>query len=304
MNYDIIRKNLEKLDSAIKTFPDILGKYKKSIGLITPNPTNTERATIRAYAANLNLTEYTNFIDWVDKISANGERPIYDIQISYTTLKSTILTSCLDSEVTDFIKKKTKAGFTSFLNSKLYASYNGGSRGRGRTKKYYCKNFAKCESLIANYIIQNDLLIEKKPYEYIEVIPRWYTHEIANFESELNTELEITSDITKSILKKIDTLKYDFRKINFNLLRTEIENKIRERVLSVTSGEQVKCIEESTHLTLNQLYTVKSYQIGTNGNLLVYVLNDNNSLWQYNYRLFETISKLREDNINSILNFL
>jgi hypothetical protein len=37
---------------------------------------------------------------------------------------------------------------------------------------------------------------------------------------------------------------------------------------------------------------------------LVYVQNDNGVNSSYSYRLFETISKLRENNINDILNLI
>lgn len=297
MSYDIIKSNLNKLEKAIETFPDILGKYKSITNV-------TEKADISAYASKLNLSAYINFIDWVTRVSSNGEKIIYDIDISFDTLKSAMIESSTDSEVIEFLKKKTKRGLISFINSPLYSSYNGGMKGRRGHRKYYDKNFSKCECLLSNYILQNSInLVSGFSYGFGSV-GYYYTQNIPDFESELNTEIEITNDITKSIIRKINTLKYDFRKINFNLLKTEIENQVKSRMCSVLPGEEIKCIEASQNLTLNNLYKVVSYQISISGNLMVHVLDDNERKSQYNYRLFETVSKLREDSINDILNFI
>ena len=68
-SYNIINKNLEKLNNAIKTFPDILGKYQKS-----KDP--REKSQIREYAYKLDLRSYIDFIDWVEKIATLALRDI------------------------------------------------------------------------------------------------------------------------------------------------------------------------------------------------------------------------------------
>ncbi len=294
MNYDIINKNLQQLEDAVKTFPDIIGKYQK-LSQVTGTEKIGEKKKIAAHAEKLGLSDYIFFIDWINRISATI---VYKCEISFDLLKAALIENALDQEVKDFLQKKTKRGMITFFDSNLYHAYNGGYRGRRYNRKRYANNFEKSEAIISNYIIQNDIKL-KNP-----IISFYYIREIINFESELNTELDITNDITKSILRKINSIKFDFRKLNYNLLKAEIESKIKDKMLLVEKGEQIKCIEASQGLTLNGIYNVNSYQIGNNGNLTVYVQNDHGANAVYSYRLFETISKLRENNIDDILSLI
>ena len=132
------------------------------------------------------------------------------------------------------------------LKSSAFSKFNGGYR-RGRLKSYN-KNFESSLPLIINFFLQNDL--------DASFIPYYYKSEISNVETEINTELDITNDITKTILRKIKTIKYDFRKLNFNMLKSEIEGKIKERMLSVEKGEQIKCIDDISGLTIGKVYNV------------------------------------------------
>lgn len=293
MPYTIINKNLEKLDKAIKTFPKILGKYQKSTDA-------AERTKIGALASKLGLDMYIQFIKWVDLNKTLGNKIVYNYEISFGLLKTALIEGCIDTEVKDIIDKKTPKTFATFLNSRDFSKFSG-YRFR-RQKHRYRNNFSQSESILINYIIQNEIKFDNSYVNGISL--HYYKNELPNFESEINTEINVTNDIVKSVLRKIKTIKYDFRKLNFNLLRSEIESKIRDRMLSVDSGEQIKCIEEQPGLTLDKLYKVDNYQIGNNGNLLVTIINDSNRGCQYNYRLFESISNLRDKSIDDILNLI
>lgn len=306
LSYEIINKNLKKLEESIKIFPDILGKYQKLTKSIILNgelsrlndSLISERIKISSLASKIGLDQYINFIDWVAK--SGDQKIIYTHEIPFDSLKSRLIDGCEDEEVKSFLSKKTKKGFESFLNSRQYHVYCGDYwTGRRGNRKRFKKNFIKNELLIINYAIQNELILKDH-----DNLTHFYKNELPNFESEINTELDITNDIIKSLFKKIKSIKYDFRKLNFNLLKSEIENKIRNKMLSVEEGEKIKCIEEQPGLTLYKVYNVYSYEIGINGNLLVKVTNDNNQSKKYNYRLFESVSKLRETNIDNILNIL
>lgn len=292
MNYDIINKNLEKLDSASKIFPDIIGKYRNS-------KDSVEKRKLESLANKVGLQQYIRFIDWIDTCASTGQSVIFNYIISFNDFKTALAENCSDKKVKDFIKNKTKKGFITFMNSQLWYTYNGGNQGRRGSRTYFSNNFSKSETLVANWVMQNDVVLTNQVMSY------YYTSEIPNFDTEINTEIEITNDITKSIIKKINTIKYDFRKLNFNLLQSEIESRIKQRVLNVDKGEQIKCIESNQHgLTLNKIYNVESYEIGSNGNLIVSIKNDINNHSRYNYRIFESVSKLRESNIDDILTFL
>lgn len=293
MDYTIINKNLEKLNNAIKTFPDILGKYQKSKDTI-------EKSNLKDYAFKADLRSYTEFIDWINRISEAGQSVVYNHQISFNELKEVLVQNAIDVEVKDFLKKKTRRGMISFLNSDLFSDYNGGYRGRRGRRKIYSNNFFNSTCIISNYLIQNpDIVLESSR------IHNYYTTEIPNFEAQVNTELEITNDICKSIVRKIKTIKYDFRKLNFELLKTQIEKTIKDRMLSVDSGEQIKCIEESQigGVTFNKIYSVNSYSMN-GGKLMVSITNDSGVNRDYNYRIFESVAKSRENSIDEILSLL
>jgi len=306
ISYDVINRNLNKLDEAIKVFPNILGRYQKLSKLIISNgdlsPLNGnlifEKNKISSLASKIGLEPYINFIDWISRLGS--QKIVYTHEIPFDTLKSRLIDGCEDEEVKSVLSKKTKKGFASFLNSRQYHVYCGDYwTGRRGNRKRFKRNFSKNELLIVNYVIQNEITLNDH-----DSIIFYYKNELPNFESEINTELDITNDIVKSLLRKIKSIKYDFRKLNFNLLKSEIETKIRNRMLSVEEGEKIKCIEEQTGLTLYKIYDVHAYEIGINGNLLVTISNDNNQRKKYNYRLFESVSKLRETNIDNILNLL
>ena len=292
LSYNIINKNLEKLDDAINAFPKILGVYQKSTD-------SNERLKLRSLAEKIGLSDYIAFID------ALGEKPwrnkvIVD-DISFDELKTKMIESCIDLKVKEFMKKKTKKGLHSFLNSNTLSVYGGYSGyGSARRKRYYSSNFSKSYILILNYVIQNGIEI----YDVYGGLARYFTREISNFEVETQTELDVTKDIAKSLSRKISSIKYDFRKLNFNLLRNEIESKIKDRMLNVDKGEKIKCIEAKNGLTLNNVYDVISYEISMSGNLIVIVRDDNNINTRYNYRIFESISKLRDNNIDDILKLI
>lgn len=292
MDYTIINKNLEKLNNAIKTFPDILGKYQKSKDA-------NERASLKDYAFKADLRPYIDFIDWINRISDLGQSVVYNHQISFNELKEVLVQNAIDVEVKDFLKKKNRRGMISFLNSELFSDYNGGYRGRRGRRKSYSINFLSSTCIISNYLIQNpDIKLE------INRVHSYYITEIPNFEAEVNTELEITNDICKSIVRKIKTIKYDFRKLNFDLLKTQIEKTIKDRMLSVDKGEQIKCIEESQiGITFNKIYSVNSYSMNS-GKLMVNITNDSGVNRDYNYRIFESVAKSRESSIDEILSLL
>jgi hypothetical protein len=77
-------------------------------------------------------------------------------------------------------------------------------------------------------------------------------------------------------------------------------------MLTIEPGEKIKCVEispDSTGLTLNKVYDVLSKNIDY-GVLKVIINNDNNQSKSYNYRLFETVTNLRNSALDELLNDL
>lgn len=286
ITYDIINKNLEKLEEATKAFPDILGKYRKTNDVKI-------RSEISTLASKIGLSEYIGFINWIENVQTKNLQVVYKNTINFDVLKSEMSERGYDINFKDLIKTKTKKGFITFLKND-FEKYNGGSYGRGYRRKYYSQNLQPVESILMNYVIQNEI-----NWDYS--FGKYYINNLPNFEYKINEELEVTKDITKSIIRKINSMKFDFRRLNFNILKSEIESKIREKILSVEKDEQIRCLEEVPGLTLNKVYFVRSYTIGSNGNLTVCIINDNNVERNYNYRIFENVSKLRDDKLDNLL---
>jgi hypothetical protein len=289
MDYTIIDKNIEKLEFACKSFPEILGRYRKST-------CSEERNRLSGTAGRLGLSPYINFIKWLEE--RKDQIIKYNFEISFDTVKSAVIEGLVDPEPKRYLEKKTKRGFVSFLSSPIFNSYNNGTKGRRGGRRFYGSNFAKSDCILSNYIIQNNL--EK----CIDVVSYYYKRELPEFETTSQDELDITRDIIKSLVRKLNTIKYDFRKLNFNILQSEVTAKVKEMMMQVSPGEQLKCLESSPGLTLGKIYKVDSYEISSNGNLIVFLINDLGTRTSYNYRLFESLTNHRENHINELLNFI
>lgn len=298
MTYDIIKRNLSKLEDAKNAFPDILGKLVN-----VTNTTNvTEEDRLTTLACTLGLREYANFISWCNTMFYQKQSIVPETQMTFDELRSLLIDRALDTRVKEYLRPKTKRGFITFLSSEDWLKFKNdysrryGRRGRGR---YYSDNFVNSQIMILHWLVQNSIDI---PEQFD--IPQWYKQDLGNFDMEIHTEISTTNDITDSIIKKIDKLEFDFRKLNYNLLTKNIEKVIKEKILSVKKDEKIKCIEPKVGLTHLKIYHVDSYSLNDNGSLMVNVLNDNNILIKYNYRIFENISRHRDKNIDSILEFL
>lgn len=315
-SYDIINKNLEKLNSAYKVFPNVLPVYASLIRKILKvedqvsrgegsrqiiQETQREINKLSKTAEQLSLNEYISFIKWIETQTFKGNKIVYTHSIQFDSLKQILIENSFDDEVKELLKSKIKKGMITFLNSEYFWKYNGGSmRGRRRGgRKYFRRNFENSETIIMNFLIQNESVTGDFGSFGI-----YYRTEISNFETGANIELKITNEITKSLIKKIESLKYDFRRLNFNLLKSEIETTILQKIKNVEVGEKIRCIEEQNNITLNKVYDVISYNVNYNGILTVTILSDANRQETYNYRNFENVSKLREDKLESILSFI
>lgn len=285
--YKIIDENLKKLEKACEQSEHIYNYKNKVLSDI-------EKSNIKKICTKLGIIEYLNFIDWIKEIESSGFKVKYD-KIDFKEFKEILIANAFDDKVKEFIKSKIKKGMDSFLKSEDFLKFSGRiSHGKKGRKRYYSPNFVKSNSLICNYVIQNEI-------ETQMVSIGFFNRALSEYESQSQIELEITREITKSLIKKIDSIKYDFRKLNIDMLRDEIDSSIRKKILSIDENEVIKCIEEKSGITINKTYKVDSYKIGENGNLMVFIKNDDDIQKLYNYRLFENINRFRDNVINCIL---
>jgi hypothetical protein len=290
LNYEIINKNLLKLEEASKEFP-IISEFKK----LKSDDKNREK--ISSTAESLGLRDYIQFIKWIEMIEGQGMKIIYD-KVDFNELKSILADKAQDIKFKEYIKTKNRKGFLTFLRQDFFV-FNEGYKGSGRRGRGYGSNFKYTETILINFIILNQYDFDvNKVYNNFG---KYFVKELPNYEVSANKELEITNEIAKSVIRKLNRIEYDFRRLNFNILKSQIESMVKQRMLTVEEDEQLRCLESHTDLTLNKVYNVTSYNISSNGSLIVYVINDSGVNKSYNYRLFENVSKLRDDKLENIL---
>jgi hypothetical protein len=108
------------------------------------------------------------------------------------------------------------------------------------------------------------------------------------------------------MFQQINDQNYDFRRINVENITKLIQNKIEQKMKEIEEGESVKLVEKTdfySALTLNKKYTVKSKDISS-GRLTVTIENDLGFSRSYPYRIFETITNLRNSALDELLNDL
>jgi hypothetical protein len=318
MTYDIIESNLKKLEEAKKSFPKLVELEKlqkaankvKDIDYKSPTYANDLKQrtelqqkieVIRNVMIKLGLNEYVSFMSW----TIDNDKIIYP-KIDFNELKEALINDCFDQVVKEFIKTKTKRGLITFISSDQFLQYTGFKRIRASKASGYRRNMSpnlsKSHNLLANFLIQNEA-----EYKSSITNPRfgYYINNLPDFQSSAVTELEVTNDIINSLKRKIKNTKYDFRRLNYHLLQKEIKDLIYSMMLNVDKDDRVRCIEAVPGLTLSKLYDVVSFGVNeSTGVVSVTVLSDYGYNSNFNYRLFESAKKLRDDRIDDILSFL
>lgn len=311
---EIIQHNLLTLEQAMKVFP-VLKDYSEAASVKTKlwiksllgdeywkneDRMRVLRDEIRTYKLNV----YLDFIDFIEDCKKNNQEVFYRNKIKNTELQRILILNAIDEDAKNCFKSKTKATFTKFINSKKWDLLSGNSRSyRTRTKRY-SDNLSKSSAIIANYCIQNEIDLKD---ENLGRIKHWFTKQLPEPDLSISIEIERTSSIIEFIVSKLSQNESDFRKINIDYLTTSIKNELSKRILSLNKLEKIRCIEltqeQSSELTKDKIYEVKDTRIES-GVLKVEISNDKGNNKFYFYRNFETVSNLRDNFINSILDEL
>ena len=96
---------------------------------------------------------------------------------------------------------------------------------------------------------------------------------------------------------------YDFRRINIENLRFLINNEIERKMKEISDGESVKLIDSVDYysaLSPDKVYSVISKDISS-GRLTVSIKNDLGFTRSYPYRIFETVTNLRNSALDELL---
>jgi len=303
---EIISVNLDRLEKAQKEFP-ILSEYQKTLELkngpsLDQYLTNLTR-TLKDECLSYGLKPYIEFIDFIVDSKLTGQEIFYRKKIKNKEFQDVLVANAIDEDAKKSFKSKSKKSFEVLVNSKKWEVFTANFTNRRRTSRRYNNNLRRSDAIISNYIIQNQ--IEVKDENSFRV-NKYYLNQIPVPDLTIKNEINRTKEIIDFIINKLSESGTDFRKVNYDHLTKTLNNELKNRMLTIEPGEKIKCVEispDSTGLTLNKVYDVISKHIDY-GVLKVIINNDNNQSKSYNYRLFETVTNLRNSALDELLNDL
>lgn len=288
---EIIQNNLDKLQSLKSNFK-ILGDYE--------NETNNSKLSSlynegRAYG----LSSYLNFIDFIRNMTKLNQQVFYSKKITLKEFRECLIKNATDEKVKIILKSKGKVSFEKFINSPRWELYSGNKRRRGGYR--YHDNFLPSTAIISNFCIQNELEIED-----VSRISDWYTKDLPVIDPSIKKEIDLTNEVVNFMFKTLSNQNYDFRRINIENLKWFFNSEIERKMKEIEDGESVRLIELEnfyTALSSNKNYKVLNKEIQS-GRLNVSIKNDLGFVRSYPYRIFETITNLRNTALDDLLNDL
>jgi len=286
---DIIKSNLDRLEMAKKNFP-ILQDYA-----------STNDDDILRYiwdeGRSYGLLNYMTFIDFIRFSNKHGQEVFYSKKIKTKEFQDILVKCATDPQVKKILKSKNKVSFAKLINSTRWDLYSGNKRKRFGVR--YQDNFTASNAIIANFCIQNEIHIEDQSR-----ISEHYRKLLPEIDLSLKKELELTKNMLDYMVKSFSDSDYDFRKLNVEHVTKFISQELKKKLLNIEKGESVKLIEDSSFyggLTLGKIYEVKDKEIYS-GRLNIVIENDNGYRRSYPYRIFETVSNLRNSALDDLLN--
>jgi hypothetical protein len=303
---EVISVNLDRLEKAQKEFT-ILSEYQKTLELkngpsLDQYLTNLTR-TLKDECLSYGLKPYIEFIDFIVDSKLTGQEIFYRKKIKNKEFQDVLVSNAIDEDAKKSFKSKSKKSFEVLVNSKKWEVFTANVTNRRRSSRRYNNNLRRSDAIISNYIIQNQIEVKD---ENSSRVNRYYLNQIPVPDLTIKNEINRTKEIIDFIINKLSESGTDFRKVNYDHLTKTLNNELKNRMLTIEPGEKIKCVEispDSTGLTLNKVYDVLSKNIDY-GVLKVIINNDNNQSKSYNYRLFETVTNLRNSALDELLNDL
>jgi hypothetical protein len=288
---EIIQNNLDKLELMKKEFK-ILDDYEKE--------SNQDRlSSLYSEGRNYGLSNYMMFIDFIRQAEKLNQQVFYNKKIKLKEFQDVIVDNAIDTSVKNLLKSKGRVSFTKLINSQRWELYSGNVRRRGGVR--YHDNFVSSAAIIANFCIQNEIEVLN-----LSRISEWYKTPLQAIDLSIKKEIELTNDLVGFMFDSLSKQNYDFRKINVENISKFIYIEIKRKMTEIESGESVKLVEGADYysaLSFGKVYTVKSKDINS-GRLNVTIENDLGFNRSYPYRIFETVTNLRNSALDELLNNL
>lgn len=288
---EIILSNLDKLESARKRYKILDDYYIEK--------DNEKLKRLYSVGRSFGFLSYLTFIDYIRQTNSRNQQVFYNKKIKIKEFKEGLVNCAIDQTVKKVLQSKGKLSFEKLLNSPKWDIYAGNRNyNRRRRGVRYQDNFVFASSLIANFCIQNELEVTDTTR-----ISSWYTQHLHIIDPSIHHEIEITTSLVDSLYQNLTDQGCDFKKINLDNIISNIQFEIESRMTRIEKGECVKLVEGSDYypsLTTNKVYIVKGKKV-SGGRLQVEIENDNGYTREYPYRIFETVTNLRDSAIDSLL---
>lgn len=285
---EIIQQNIDKLEQAKKDF-SILNDYSRI----------DDHSILRQLwdeGRSYGFLSYMTFIDFERHAKKLNQEVFYKHKIKIPEFKKVLIDCAPDPTVKKVLKSKGKASFAKFINSPKWDLYSGTRRRRSRIR--YNDNFVSSAAIIANFCIQNEIEIEDTSR-----ISEFYRTPLAEIDLSLKKELELTKDLINYLVNNLSESGYDFKRLNIEHIGKFLSEELRRKLTNIEKGESVKLVEQNDYygaLTNGKVYEVVDKELQS-GRLQVYVKNDLGNIRSYPYRIFETVSNLRNDALDLLL---
>ena len=292
---EIISHNLNLLEISKRYFP-ILIEYEKSIN--TDKIDYSEKNRIALECTAFNLKQYVDFIDFIIEMNKSGQEIFYRKKISNKELQDIMVKQAIDRDAKESFRSKGPKSLEILLNSDdKYELFSAQVSNYRRKRRRYNDNFVGSSAILANFVIQNQLELK-----FPNRISKYYRISLSPIDRSIKSEIDKTKEVIEFIIDQLSKSDLDFRKLNYTHLTKILNDEIKNRILKIENGEKIKCIQtnsESDGITMDKIYDVIGKEMESS--LYVRIINDFGKNSLYSYRLFETVSNLRDSALDEIL---
>ena len=299
LTLDTIKENLNILERAKEVFK-ILVDYQnilKSLRNNSDHEIQNREIEINREINRYNLTIYSDFIRFINKVETTGQKLIYDEKIKTKTFQKVLEDNAIDETAKKSLRNKTSKTMHIFMNSEKWMKFHGYQSNRGRLRLN--DNLSKSESIIANFLNQQEINLEALAYSRLN---KYYTSLLPEPDHTVLDEMNRTKFVIDFLIQKVTESGLDFRKLNSRALIENISEEFKKRILDIDKNESVKCISRPDvyGVSVGTIYKVIDRSLDYSGNLKILIQNDYGTNVNCSFKFFETLNSLRSSMLKDL----
>ena len=226
--------------------------------------------------------------------------------LTWKELKPILVEATKNTRFKTWLKNRTEKRFCEMLNNEeeFDRLLNGrwvtkpDYRRRGRRATAHIEGFHTGFISLLNYIISNDIEVCDLAKQTVLLNKlKFYQNIQLDIESIPQREVDITTDMMRSVIDSITSKGVDFRKLNIDFLVDTISQNLRS-LMHVPQGTRLKSIVDYErngikYLTKGEYYTVDQSLI-SGGFVKVWIIDDSGFRSYYEYKYFEDMQIHRD----------